>query len=385
MSNFSDANKFYMMQNAAVVLAPSKFEGAGMVPMEALASGTPCLVYDLPVLREIYGDRLLYSPWGDKQSYIEKLSRIVDVPASVSVSDDIQDKAKQEYGMDNMREQVQNIPCHCREKKRVSAHMISYWGFVPQSLESIYDYCADITIAYGPVRVAEHVQPDGSLEKIQEWIQRYDTDKKIRLIDKPVWKNKRQMRNECVKYATGNYHLLLDGDEIWTGLDKWLAAPDYTDWTSPRWVNLWHGGEYWIYDSDHGTAPKGRRWGEKLKPYGSLCPHYRWSYWRPSFYFRTHPVASDRAGNRLHSPKGIYHEKIMTACIYHLGHALPRDTMTAKHEFYRNRDGDDDGRRTRQAAWHNWTGAEGESGDGYVARIDWDLPDIVRRGLDEIR
>lgn len=54
-----DLNVFY---NAADLLVfPSVDEGFGMPPMEALACGTPCVVSDIPVFHEIYGDSVFYS------------------------------------------------------------------------------------------------------------------------------------------------------------------------------------------------------------------------------------------------------------------------------------------------------------------------------------
>ena len=43
-----------------LVVAPSIMEGFGMVPLESLAVGTPCVAYELPVLRQNYGDLITY-------------------------------------------------------------------------------------------------------------------------------------------------------------------------------------------------------------------------------------------------------------------------------------------------------------------------------------
>ena len=37
-----------------MLLAPSLFEGLGLPPIEALALGTPCIVSDIPVKREVF-------------------------------------------------------------------------------------------------------------------------------------------------------------------------------------------------------------------------------------------------------------------------------------------------------------------------------------------
>ena len=71
--------------------------------------------------------------------------------------------------------------------------------------------------------------------------------------------------------------------------------------------------------------------------------------------------------------------------IYHLGHALPKRIMQAKHEFYRRRDGDNPGRRKREDVWHKWKGKLGDVGDGIVEKVDWELPDIVTRAMKRIK
>jgi glycosyltransferase involved in cell wall biosynthesis len=43
-----------LMKEARMVLAPSLFEGLGLPPIEGLALGTPCIVSDIPVKREVF-------------------------------------------------------------------------------------------------------------------------------------------------------------------------------------------------------------------------------------------------------------------------------------------------------------------------------------------
>ena len=60
-----ETRKFVELRRARMLLYPSRFEGYGIPPIEALAAGTPCVCYDLPVLREVCGEALVAVPPGD--------------------------------------------------------------------------------------------------------------------------------------------------------------------------------------------------------------------------------------------------------------------------------------------------------------------------------
>lgn len=369
--SISDAEKYTLFHHAHAVLAPSLFEGYGMVPQEALACGTPCIVYDLPVLRESYGDKLIYCKWNDPKDFKRKVS---DIANSAKPAIDSAD-ARDNYGIDIQRKRIENLPYHCYNKRKISAQLIVYWGFVPESIESIYPYVDEITVAYGPDRFAKDlIEPDNSLQLLQEMD---DPEHKIRIETRQLWKDKLEMRTWCADQITGNYLLILDGDEIWAGMEQWLKAD--IDYGCPAWCNLWHGDKHWIYDS---AKLAGLRWGKKVVTNGSTCPHYRWSRWRRSYYFKKHPMPVDANNQPLHIAKfNASALRSPKTVIYHLGHALPKYVMQAKHDYYIKRDGDDAGRRKRRDVWHKWKGKLGDVGDGIVAKVDWQLPDIVKRGI----
>lgn len=66
------------MKKATVLVSPSMFEGWGMTPIEALYCGTPVLLSDLDVSREMYGDSVLYHKPNDVDDMTEKLERLVN-------------------------------------------------------------------------------------------------------------------------------------------------------------------------------------------------------------------------------------------------------------------------------------------------------------------
>jgi glycosyltransferase involved in cell wall biosynthesis len=55
-----DAEKFRRIKQSRAMLFLSYFEGFGYPPVEAQYCGVPCVAYDLPVLREVSGNGLVY-------------------------------------------------------------------------------------------------------------------------------------------------------------------------------------------------------------------------------------------------------------------------------------------------------------------------------------
>lgn len=371
--NKPDAVKFTLMAKAQMVLAPSLFEGFGMVPAEALAAGTPCIIYELPVLTQNYGKRLISCKWKSKDHFIRKVHELAHKP-KVGVAN-AQKWARETWGLNAMGERIEHLPFHAVKRKAVSALMNCYaTPTAPLALEAIYPYVEQIVIVYGPVGSWSGYPENGTLDAIRTFP---DPEHKIIIEARDGWESKLEMKSWAASRITGNYLLLLDADEIWVGLDKWLANKD-TDWATPRWVNLWHNGKHWIHDAGE---PPGSRWGSKLDPLGSVCRHYRFSCWRPSYRWSKHHTIVDHSGNVIHNPvRNMKRAKLVPGCvIYHLGHAMDKPLMEQKHMFYRQRDG---APASREAAWHKWNGKLGECGDGIIEKVDWELPEVIQRALE---
>jgi len=66
----------YVMSAAAAFIFPSKHEGFGIPVLQALACGSPTAVSDIPVLREVAGDSVLYFNQNDKRLMAEAMARI---------------------------------------------------------------------------------------------------------------------------------------------------------------------------------------------------------------------------------------------------------------------------------------------------------------------
>jgi glycosyltransferase involved in cell wall biosynthesis len=64
-------------RRAALLLLPTEAEGFGFPVVEALASGTPVVASDLPVLREVGGCAVTYQPVGDVGGWERCLVRLL--------------------------------------------------------------------------------------------------------------------------------------------------------------------------------------------------------------------------------------------------------------------------------------------------------------------
>jgi len=58
-----------LYQNCAALIYPSKWEGFGIPPLEALACGRPVIVSDIPVHREVLADSAIYVTLGSSESW----------------------------------------------------------------------------------------------------------------------------------------------------------------------------------------------------------------------------------------------------------------------------------------------------------------------------
>lgn len=71
-----------LVAGAAVLAFPSRYEGFGLPPLEALAAGTPVVASDLPVLREVLGDHARFAAPGDAGALAAALRDTLERPPS---------------------------------------------------------------------------------------------------------------------------------------------------------------------------------------------------------------------------------------------------------------------------------------------------------------
>ncbi|MGH7035867.1 MAG: glycosyltransferase, partial [Stellaceae bacterium] len=68
-----------LVKHARMLLAPSLFEGLGLPPIEALAAGTPAIVSDIPVKREVFaGTPMLFHDPSDPKDLARAIQFLLD-------------------------------------------------------------------------------------------------------------------------------------------------------------------------------------------------------------------------------------------------------------------------------------------------------------------
>ena len=74
----SDPELRALYETATCLLFPSRYEGFGLPPVEAMACGCPVLASGSGAVREICGDAALYFSANDPESLTETLCRLLD-------------------------------------------------------------------------------------------------------------------------------------------------------------------------------------------------------------------------------------------------------------------------------------------------------------------
>lgn len=65
-----------LYQGCSALLYPSKWEGFGIPPLEAMACGSPVIASDIPVHREVLGDAAIFVSLGNRSSWRDAFARL---------------------------------------------------------------------------------------------------------------------------------------------------------------------------------------------------------------------------------------------------------------------------------------------------------------------
>ena len=77
MGYVNNEAKYEIYRSARVHVHPTVFDNNGMVAAEALCSGVPVVMYDLPALRHVYTTGCVKVPFGDKAAFADEIVRLL--------------------------------------------------------------------------------------------------------------------------------------------------------------------------------------------------------------------------------------------------------------------------------------------------------------------
>ena len=78
MGDIMGSEKWKLISQSKFMIFPSSFEGFGIPPMEALACGIPCICSDIPILKEVYKDKVEFFKEHDIDDLAGKISFLLE-------------------------------------------------------------------------------------------------------------------------------------------------------------------------------------------------------------------------------------------------------------------------------------------------------------------
>lgn len=248
-----DKKKFEIIQSADVLIHPSSFEGAGMPPMEALWFNKQVVAYDLPVLKEIYGNSVNFVKQGNTAEFVKATVKVLggetngacEFPEHLRMKS-VASKLNRNFGIPSIT--VGTIAYNCAD-------------YLEQAIKSVYSVASQIIIVEGAVKgyAASSHSTDETLKAIERLIE-YDIFDKIKIIqkDEGFWADKIEMQNAIAKEVNSEYYVKVDADEIWrkdvlpkavnflaeNGEFKFIRMPFVHFWTNFRTVCKDAGGKW---------------------------------------------------------------------------------------------------------------------------------------------
>lgn len=373
MGMVDDRAKFEAIKRADVMLFPSLFEGFGMPPEEALYMHTPCVAYDLPVLRCSYGDGLFYAALGDEKAFAELVARVLDPENAGWVAETVargRDRVLTWCTLEASTRKSIDIFRIGGYGPKLSVGMIVFNGdaYLTEALDGVYDIAHEIIIVEGAVEgMWRHADERGSstdstLQKIAAYP---DPDEKIVLVTPSKdhrWMDKIEMQNEIASRVTGDIYLKMDSDEIWNPQDVVRLIKEFEKDQELAVIRVGFN-HFW---TNFTTVAVGCPQWESIIP--------RMWRWRPGFHheksFNCFVDADGRPVREEHDYKTL---QVTDKLVYHFGYVQPASRVRAKLGYYAGR-GIETNVEDRYTNWQPGQETQPTTGGGTAEPFRGDLP-----------
>lgn len=394
-AGINDLEKFYIIKRSKVMIIPSRFEGFGMPPAEALYCGKPVIAYDLEITKWIYGNRVSYVKPGDTSGIAKKLLKYLKdegyrVKRGINGSIAAMNPSTNipvPYKIKNMMKEIFYGPNY----SKITAGVIVLNGVdtLKVTLDSIYTAVDKIIVVEGVVEDYARENPtlhkeghsiDGTLDLIEQYPDYANKIEVVKIEDvysnREFWKNKNEMQNEIAKRIDTELYLKVDADELWKESDiefvrrRFMAKRDVTVMYMQRW-HFWKNLK---------TVAIGGQW-DSAEPRA----------WRWNKDFR-HPMNDKKGFNYFVDKDGkkvnednYKCDRLMMRMHYHLGYCRDDEHIIGKIRYYAGR-GIERNVKDRYTDWKpgqvtNSTHPDGTTAVEFVGRLpialDNSIPKVI--------
>ncbi len=322
----TDKEKYEIMRSVKVLAMPSMFEGFGLPPLEVLAFGKDIVAYDLEVLREVYGDRILYVPSGDFKALAVKVMEVCSKKITTS------NKINEYRQISTLKDAKAKLLDMFPQISRLSVGLIAYNDeeYIEYALDAIYDLAYEIIIVEGRVKGfpgKSYMSMDNTRVIIKRYIANKDYLGKIKVVwAEKEWESKNEMQNEIAKRISGDIYMKMDADEIWKPEDirkvlQYFADNTTVDVMSVPFLHFWTNFKTIAKDT-------GGKWSIFIPRFWRWNPEYKHE---SSFNYFV-----DRQGTPVWSPDYTVVPYDEVTC-YHFGYVKPLSKINPKLEYYAKR------------------------------------------------
>ena len=332
----SDIEKFMILRRCKMLVTPSFFEGFSMSPMEAFYMRKPVLAYDIPVLREVYGDTILYSDIKDDDKMAKDIESLLgDTKRREDLGEAGRKRILQWCTYDKTRDFISKVfPVEKNLSISVMVIALNASEFIRTSIKSYYNKVKEIIICEGAVEQYQKsnptmVQNSHSVDNTLEIIKNYpDSDKKIKLItkdDNKCWKDKSEMQNAILKEIHGDILCKIDSDEVYSeeSLERIrheFEADENLFVLKYCFAHLWKNIKF---------MTTGSQWDSKM---------FRCCRWRKDFHYGNSFNYLLDSNNKIVDRPYYKCKSIEERLCFHLSYVTKRpETIQAKLKYYSER------------------------------------------------